>query len=129
LQPTIYGRLLFGKDIPSQAMNMMGGNRDGIYYDQQLQFAGFGRCNIMDNNVVVAGFKLQQRLFKEHYLMVKGHVAEQNNKFGDIFDDKPFWGAQVAYAYNSIFGPLGGSLSWSNYTKQLAIYINLGFEF
>ncbi len=129
LQPTVYGRLLFGQDIPSQAMNMMGGNRDGIYYDQQLQFAGFGRCRIMENHVVVAGVRLQQRLYKEHYLMVKGHIAEQNNKLKDIFADKPFWGAQVAYAYNSIVGPLGGSLSWSNYTKQLAVYINLGFEF
>ncbi len=129
LQPTVYGRLLFGKDIPSQAMNMMGGNRDGIYYDQQLQFAGFGRCNVMENHVVVAGVRLQQRLYKEHYLMVKGHVAEQNYKLKNIFEDKPIWGAQVAYAYNSIVGPLGGSLSWSNYTKQVAIYINLGFEF
>ena len=108
---------------------MMGGNRDGIYYDQQLQFAGFGRCNVMENHVVVAGVRLQQRLYKEHYLMVKGHVAEQNYKLKNIFEDKPIWGAQVAYAYNSIVGPLGGSLSWSNYTKQVAIYINLGFEF
>ena len=129
LQPTIYGSMLFGKDIPSPAMNMMGGNRGGIYYDQQLPFSGFGHCHIMDKNVLVAGFRLQQRLFKEHYIMVKGHVAEQNNKLENIFDGKPIWGAQLGYAYNSIVGPLGGSLSWSNITKQVSLYINLGFEF
>ena len=121
--------MLFGKDIPSPAMNMMGGNRGGIYYDQQLPFSGFGHCHIMDKNVLVAGFRLQQRLFKEHYIMVKGHVAEQNNKLENIFDGKPIWGAQLGYAYNSIVGPLGGSLSWSNITKQVSLYINLGFEF
>ena len=83
----------------------------------------------MEKNLLVGGFKLQQRLYKEHYLMVKGHVAEQNYKFGDVFNGKPIWGAQLAYAYNSMFGPLGGSLNWSNFNKKVSIYINLGFEF
>ena len=129
LQPMVYGRLLFGKDMPATIMNMMGGNRSGIYYAQQLPFSGFGHCHVMDTKLLVAGFKVQQRLYKEHYLMVKGHVAEQNDKLEDIFDGKPIWGTQLAYYYNSLFGPLGGSLSWSNFTKQVSIYVNLGFEF
>lgn len=129
LQPMVYGRLLFGKDLTATIMNMMGGNRSGIYYAQQLPFSGFGHCHVMDTKLLVAGFKLQQRLYKEHYLMVKGHVAEQNDKLENIFDGKPIWGTQLAYYYNSIVGPLGGSLSWSNFTKQVSIYINLGFEF
>ena len=129
VQPMIYGRLLFGKDIPSPAMNMMGGNRGGIYYAQQLPFSGFGHCHIMERNLIVGGFKVQQRLFKEHYIMVKGHVAQESYELDEVFDGKPIWGVQVGYAYNSILGPLGGSLSWSNYTKQVGIYINLGFEF
>lgn len=129
LQPMAYGRLVFGKEIPASAMNMMGGNRFAIYYPQQLPFAGFGHCHAMDSKLLVAGLKLQQRLYKEHYLMVKGQVAKQDEKLDNIFDNKPIWGAQLAYAYNSIVGPLGGSLSWSNFTKQVNIYVNLGFEF
>ncbi len=129
LQPMAYGRLLFGKDMTATIMNMMGGNRSGIYYAQQLPFSGFGHCHVMDTKLLVAGFKVQQRLYKEHYLMVKGHVAEQNDKLEDIFDGKPIWGTQLAYYYNSIFGPLGGSLSWSNFTHQVYPYISLGFEF
>ena len=129
LQPMVYGRLLFGKDLTATIMNMMGGNSSGIYYAQQLPFSGFGHCHVMDTKLLVAGFKLQQRLYKEHYLMVKGHVAEQNDKLENIFDGKPIWGTQLAYYYNSIVGPLGGSLSWSNFTKQVYLYINLGFEF
>jgi len=129
LQPMVYGRLLFGKDLTATVMNMMGGNSSGIYYAQQLPFSGFGHCHVMDTKLLVAGFKLQQRLYKEHYLMVKGHVAEQNDKLENIFDGKPIWGTQLAYYYNSIVGPLGGSLSWSNFTKQVYLYINLGFEF
>ena len=129
LQPMVYGRLLFGKELNATSMNMLGGNRSGIYYAQQLPFSGFGHCHVMDTKLLVAGFKLQQRLYKEHYLMVKGHVAEHNDKLEDIFERKPIWGTQLAYYYNSIVGPLGGSLSWSNFTKQVYLYVNLGFEF
>ena len=129
LQPMVYGRLMFGDDIPASAANMMGGNRFGIFYPQQLPFAGFGHCHAMDSKVLVAGLRLQQQVYKEHYMMVKGQVAEQNDKLGGIFDNKPIWGAQLAYYYNSIVGPLGGSLSWSNFTKRPYLYVNLGFEF
>ena len=129
LQPMVYGRLMFGKDVPATAANMMGGNRFGIYYPQQLPFAGFGHCHVMDSKLLVAGFKLQQRVFQEHYVIVKGQVAEHNDKLGDIFDRKPIWGAQVGYCYNSIVGPLGASLSWSNFTHQVYPYISLGFDF
>ena len=129
VQPMVYGRLMFGKDVPATAANMMGGNRFGIYYPQQLPFAGFGHCHVMDSKLLVAGFKLQQRVFQEHYVIVKGQVAEQNDKLGHIFDRKPIWGVQLGYCYNSIVGPLGASLSWSNFTHQLYPYISLGFDF
>ena len=129
VQPMVYGRLMFGDDIPATAANMMGGNRFGIFYPQQLPFAGFGHCHAMDSKVLVAGLRLQQRVYKEHYMMVKGQVAEQNDKLDGLFDNKPIWGAQLAYYYNSIVGPLGGSLSWSNFSKRIYLYVNLGFEF
>ena len=129
VQPMVYGRLMFGKDVPATTANMMGGNRFGIYYPQQLPFAGFGHCHVMDSKLLVAGFKLQQRVFQEHYVIVKGQVAEQNDKLGHIFDRKPIWGVQLGYCYNSIVGPLGASLSWSNFTHQLYPYISLGFDF
>ena len=129
VQPMIYGRLLFGKGASATIANMMGGNRGGIYYPQQVPFAGFGHCHVMDSKLLAAGLKLQQRVFKEHYILVKGQLAEVHEKLGNIFDGKPIWGAQLGYCYNSIVGPLGASLSWSNFTKQVSIYINLGFEF
>ena len=129
VQPMVYGRLLFGKGIPATAVNMLGGNRSGIYYPQQLPFAGFGHSHVMDSKLLVAGLKLQQRVFQEHYIILKGQVAEQNDKLDGIFDRKPMWGAQVGYCYNSIVGPLGASLSWSNFTHQVYPYISLGFDF
>jgi len=129
LQPTVYGRFLFGKDVPATAMNMLGGNRSGIYYAQQLPFPGMGHCHVVESKVLGAGLKVQQRLFKEHYIMVNGGVTAHSNDLDNIFDRKPIWGVQLAYSYNSIFGPLGGSIGWSSFTKQVYPYISLGFDF
>jgi NTE family protein len=38
-------------------------------------------------------------------------------------------GIQGAYYYNTIFGPLGASLGYSNHTKKGYFFINLGYEF
>ncbi|MBQ8154971.1 MAG: hypothetical protein IJ082_01410 [Prevotella sp.] len=42
---------------------------------------------------------------------------------------KTLIGGQLAYYYNSIFGPLGASLGYSNISKIPYFYVNLGYEF
>lgn len=38
-------------------------------------------------------------------------------------------GFQASYYYNSLFGPAGASLGYSNHTKSAYIFVNLGFVF
>ena len=38
-------------------------------------------------------------------------------------------GAQLSYYYTTMFGPLGGSIGYSNKTKKFYYYVNLGFVF
>lgn len=38
-------------------------------------------------------------------------------------------GYQLSYAYKTMFGPLGGSVGYSNHTDKLYFYINLGYRF
>ena len=51
------------------------------------------------------------------------------NEAKDMLKHKTMLGAQLSYYYNSIFGPLGGSIGYSNLTKRFYYYINLGFVF
>ena len=39
------------------------------------------------------------------------------------------YGFQAAYYYNTMFGPLGATLGYSNRTKKPYLFINLGYEF
>ena len=129
LQPHVFGRVITGSDIPVWERNMMGGNRYGIYSEHQIPFAGFTYAEFMENKLFGAGFRLQQRLGNIGYILLKGHVADHGDKFSDLLKGKPIWGTQVAYYYNSLIGPIGGYVSWSNYTNGIVAGVNIGYEF
>ncbi|MCR4582953.1 MAG: patatin-like phospholipase family protein [Prevotella sp.] len=129
IQPIVYTRMIFGEDIPAWEYNMIGGNRAGICSDQQIAFAGFTNAEFMDDKLVGGGIRLQQRLSSIGYILLKTQVALHNNKLEDLLKGKPVWGIQGAYYYNSIIGPIGGYISWSNFTSSLAFGINIGYEF
>lgn len=129
VQPMAGCRLVWGDDVPATSMNMMGGNRRSAYFPQQMPFAGFGHCEVMDSKLLTAALKVQQRVFMQHYLILKGQVASQCSKLRHIFDGSPIWGLQAGYCYNSIVGPLGASISWSNRTRRLYPCIILGYDF
>ena len=38
-------------------------------------------------------------------------------------------GCEIAYYYNSMFGPIGASLGYSSRTEEPYFYVNLGFQF
>lgn len=129
IQPLAYGRVLWGDDIPYSMANMIGGDSFGQYVDQQMPFAGIGHANLVSNSFVAVGMKLQQRIVDNNYILFRASIAEQADKPHNLFDNKILVGCQVAYFYNTVFGPLGATLGWSNHTNTPYFYINLGYEF
>jgi NTE family protein len=47
----------------------------------------------------------------------------------ELLDHGTLLGVQAAYFYNTMFGPVGATLGYSNRTKEPYIYVNLGYEF
>jgi len=129
LQPMIYGRLLFGNVKPPIFGNVIGGNWFGHYLEQQMPFAGLGNTEYVDNHFVAAQLQGQQRLGKNNFILLRLAAAQQAGKFNKIFDDSPLLGAQLAYFYKNMFGPAGATLGYSNHTKSVYFYVNLGYVF
>ncbi|MBR1551243.1 MAG: patatin-like phospholipase family protein [Muribaculaceae bacterium] len=130
IRPGVLGRMLFGDDLPIMAGNVVGGRSYGKFFPQQLPIAGMGRAEFFNSKFVSAALRLQQRITGRHYLLLDGSVSEQNDELDKIFDNKPLWGAQIAYYYDSgIAGPLGLSLGWNSYTRRLHFFLSLGFDF
>ena len=129
LQPMLYGRMLFGTVIPPVFGNTLGGDWFGHYVEQQMPFAGIGNIEYVDHHFVAAQLQAQQRIGGNSYVLLRVSGAQQANELKHLLDNKTLLGAQVAYYYNTIFGPVGATLGYSNHTKHAYFYLNLGYEF
>lgn len=129
LIPSLYGRILIGKDIPYPYLNAIGGDNFGHYLPQQLPFAGITNLEIVDNSVIVAGLKVRQRIGGKNYVTLTGNVALREDNFFDILSGKPVWGGSLGYGYDSLFGPLEASFGYSSRAHDVGFYVNLGYVF
>ena len=129
IQPLIYGRLLFGEYLPHIFGNIIGGNTFGHYVEQQMPFAGLGHVEYAERHFVGVQLQAQQRIGRNHFVLFKAAVAQHADELEDLLKTKTLSGGQLAYYYNSMFGPLGGTIGYSNRTKTPYFYINLGYEF
>ena len=129
LESLLYGRLLFGAEIPHIYGNIIGGNTFGHYVEQQMPFAGLGHVEYAERDFVGLQLQARQRLGKSHYFCFLSAVAQHAPEVKQLMKTKTLIGGQLAYYYNSIFGPLGASLGYSNISKTPYFYINLGYEF
>lgn len=128
-QPMLYGRLLFGSDIPRIRRNIVGGEWFGHYLEQQMPFAGIGHTELVDDHFVACQLKLQARLTENNYVLLKAVGTQEADKPRYLLDDGPTLGFQTAYYYKTMFGPVGATLGWSDKTHRVNFFINLGYEF
>jgi NTE family protein len=129
LQPMIYGRLLLGDVVPPVFGNTIGGDWYGHYVEQQMPFAGIGNMEYVDHQFVAAQLQAQERIGSNIYLLLRVAAAQRSEKLKELFDYSTMIGVQGAAYYNTMFGPVGATLGYSNHTKKVYFFINLGYEF
>ena len=129
IQPMLYGRLLFGPTTPLVFSNAIGGEWFGHYLEQQMPFAGVGNVEYVQKQFMAVQLQLQQRIGNNHYILLRASGGQQADELENIFDNKTLIGSQLAYYFNTMFGPVGASLGYSNRTNKTYFYLNLGFEF
>ena len=129
LQPMFYGRLLFGSVVPAVFGNTIGGEWFGHYVEQQMPFAGIGNMEYVERQLVSALLQAQQRIGKSSYVLLRVAGGQQSGKVKELFDYRTMIGVQGAFYYNTIVGPVGATLGYSNHTKKAYFFINLGYEF
>ncbi len=129
LQPMVYGRLLFGKTVPLVFSNAIGGNWFGHYVEQQMPFAGVGNVEYVDDQFVAAQLQAQQRMGSNHYALLRVSGAQYAEKTKQLLDHHTLFGVQAAYYYDTMFGPAGITIGYSNRTEKPYVFLNLGFVF
>ena len=129
LQPMLYGRLLFGDFVPPVFGNTIGTDWFGHYVEQQMPFAGIGNMEYVDHQFVAVQLQAQEHIGGNSYMLLRLAVGQQADKLKNLFDQTTLFGVQAAYFYNTMFGPVGAALGYSNRTKEPYFYLNLGYEF
>jgi len=129
LQPMLYGRLLFGSVIHAIFGNTIGGEWFGHYVEQQMPFAGIGNIEYVSHQFVAAQLQAQQRIGSNNYIQLRLVGAQQSDAIKNLLDTKTMLGGQIAYNYNTIAGPIGATLGYSNHTKEPYLFINMGYVF
>ena len=129
LQPMLYGRIIFGDGAPLIMRNAIGGMTAGQYLAHQMPFAGVGHIEFAGNAMLACQLRAQQRIADNNYIILRVAAAQHNEKLRDILKRRTLTGCELAYFYNSMFGPLGASLGYSSKTREAYFYINLGYQF
>jgi len=129
LQPMLYGRLLFGSVVPAVFGNTIGGDWFGHYVEQQMPFAGIGNMEYVNHQFVAAQLQAQERIGANSYMLLRVAGAQQSGRLKNLLDHRTLLGGQIAYYYNTIVGPVGATIGYSNRTKEPYVFLNLGFEF
>ena len=129
LQPMVYGRLLFGNVVPPVFGNTIGGDWFGHYVEQQMPFAGVGYMEYVEKQFVAAQLQAQERIGSKIYVLLRVAAAQKSKELKELFDYRTMLGVQGAVYYNTMFGPAGITVGYSNRTKEPHFYLNLGYEF
>ena len=94
-----------------------------------MPFAGIGNLEYFNRHFVAAQMQAQQRIGDKHFILLRVAAGQHSSHLKDILKEKTVLGVQASYYFNTIFGPLGTSLGYSNYTKKVNAFINLGYVF
>ncbi len=129
IQPMVYGRWLFHDHVPLILSNIMGGEWPGHYIEQQLPFAGVCDLETAWNKLSAVQLQTQYRLTTNNVLLLRMAAGQDANELEDMLKHQTMLGASLSYYLNTMFGPLGGTIGYSNLTKKFNYYINLGFVF
>ena len=129
LQPMVYGRLLLGDVVPPVFGNTLGGDWFGHYVEQQMPFAGIGNMEYVEKQFVAAQLQAQERIGTKAYILLRVAAAQKAHELKELFDYRTLIGVQGAFYYNTMFGPVGATVGYSNRTKEPYFYLNLGYEF
>lgn len=130
LNPSIEGRFITDNNTYFSHMNFIGGiGTFGHYMTQQLSFAGINYYQIAPNQLIIGGLNLRQHLTKNNYLFSQFNYGLGSSSLNDIFKQKHLFGGAIGYGYKTPAGPVEFNLNWSNVTKRVGCYLNIGYMF
>lgn len=130
LTPSVSGRWISSRNTFYTQSNIIGGiNRDGFYMPQQLSFAGVNYIELAKSNLFIGSLSLRQYLSTNNYIFTVANYGQSSEKLFNVDEADHMYGAALGYGYKTPVGPIELNLNWSNVTKKVGVFFNLGYMF
>lgn len=131
LSPSVEGRFIQNNNTFISNFNFIGGiNTYGHYITQQMSFAGINYYMLAPNTCLIGGLNLRQHITTNNYLFGQAnYLIGTSQSINHLLRDKNYFGAAIGYGYKSPIGPLELNLNWSNVTKKVGCFLNIGYMF
>lgn len=130
IYPKLYGRVVWGKNIPDFFNTYTGGIDQTDYFDIQIPFVGLDRMEMSSTNSFVFRTDFQYELFRNNYLIFKANIGRLSEDINRSFESGEWVrGIALTYSYNSLIGPMEFSLMYSNKKEKILNYVSLGYWF
>ncbi len=129
LIPSLYGRFIAGRDIPLMFSNIMGGDMNSHYIEQQVPFIGLNGTTIMQDHMALARLDARLQVAPNHFLSLMGNASFDFDSFPAIREGRWLFGGGLGYGFNTIAGPLKAQLFWSSLTRKVGLYLSFGYNF
>ncbi len=130
LQPGVYGRSIWGENLPLYLYSYCGGIDQTDYFDVQVPFVGLHRMELPSKTALVMRGDLQWEIFRNNYLILHTNLGVLSSDLLGIFNAGTWVkGIGLTFSYNSIIGPMELSMMLSDKNTHLQHYISLGFFF
>lgn len=129
ISPSLSSRILIG-EVSYPYMNFYGGEYAGRYFDNQMSFIGINHPQLAGNSIAITKLYLRGEIADKHYIRAAVNYGTTANDFVNLFKyNQNLWGTSLGYAYESLVGPITLDLYWSNVTKRVGAFFNIGYFF
>ncbi|MBP1637513.1 MAG: hypothetical protein H6Q18_302 [Bacteroidetes bacterium] len=127
--PNINGRVLIGDTVPIIYSNLVGGQFDNQYVNQQISLQGLQGMEFFKKSIVKTQLDIRYSFYKKHTLQFAINYTLQHDNLFKILEGKSIFGGTLGYSYNTLLGPINFRLSYSNWTKKIYPFLSVGYYF
>lgn len=129
LLPALFGRFVFGRNVPGIYANYAGGMFDGMYLPQQVTWQTSSHLHGLPDKFVGLRARLRYRLRDRIYLSALGEFGMADNELAGLPHGRTLWGWGLRASYDFLLGPISFQMSYSSLYRHLCWYLNAGFYF
>ena len=130
LTPFVSGRFVQNNNTHFCLVNFIGGiDTYGHYMPQQLPFAGINFIQSAPNELLFGGVNFRQYFTTNSYAFAVCNYGFAGNSFHNFIDTKNMIGAAIGAGYRTSVGPIELNLNWSNITRKVGAFFNIGYMF